>query len=509
MAPKGKGAGRRGPRDQGKSVHDGPAQKGSSPNGDAPQGAGKSKFAIINSKICQAADAGDLNWLLDVAAANLNSMSLVNISTAMQKLARLHKQDNSRLSFDDPRFSGLLQHIVRTLTTQLDREKTQTSPRCWSTITWSLASISARGPMVFNIFVLISRLSEACLDMFKPLELGNVLWAFAKVAHPNRGIFDAAEAHIRTHMQSFRSRNSKSTSATPSPDADVNWSSLSSTLLWAFAVMQFEPSPVMYHLADEYHKQVDHKAGCPLEISNFLWAVATLKMQPEMHVLKTVGDKAATVVKKFEIQELATSAWAFSSLGVRHDVFFQAVLSRLQNTTTQLRPHSAMQMFTALEHQARLGAPVPKDLDTSVFDSAHFLSSIGETGEMTTSEGMQQGLPLASVGGIAARNTSDAPAENELPSATHGIDELPMIAQVAYSIKNTFLHVEAAADVEARETVDVKALPPPLTIIPSAVSPEKLEHYRQHYQRFRAGDAVGAKGEVSDATSCKLTTGCL
>merc|ERR1719325_545835 len=41
-----------------------------------------------------------------------------------------------------------------------------------------------------------------------------------------------------------------------------------------------------------------------------------------------------------------------------------------------------------------------------------------------------------------------------------------------------------------------KRLPPPLDFIPSDISREKLEAYRKDYQEFRAGRATGAKGEV-------------
>jgi len=76
--------------------------------------------------------------------------------------------------------------------------------------------------------------------------------------------------------------------------------------------------------------------------------------------------------------------------------------------------------------------------------------------------------------------------------------------QVALSVKNTFLHFEEAACEEAEGACtdeQLARLPPPLPIIPDNVSAEKLEAYRMDYQKFRAGNAVGAKGEVSSSVA--------
>jgi len=52
---------------------------------------------------------------------------------------------------------------------------------------------------------------------------------------------------------------------------------------------------------------------------------------------------------------------------------------------------------------------------------------------------------------------------------------------------------------DQEESKEIKRLPPPLDFIPSDISREKLEAYRRDYQDFRAGRATGAKGEVQKA----------
>jgi hypothetical protein len=70
-----------------------------------------------------------------------------------------------------------------------------------------------------------------------------------------------------------------------------------------------------------------------------------------------------------------------------------------------------------------------------------------------------------------------------------------------FSVKNTFLDVMQADNSDGSSDSDdappLPPLPPALSIIPSSVSPEKLAAYRADYARFRVGNAIGAKGELS------------
>lgn len=70
------------------------------------------------------------------------------------------------------------------------------------------------------------------------------------------------------------------------------------------------------------------------------------------------------------------------------------------------------------------------------------------------------------------------------------------------SVKNTFLEVSEQPCDEQQALA--KPLPPPLEIIPPSVPAWQLEAYRVGYQKFRAGDAVGAKGELSTVGALDL-----
>mmetsp|Transcript_12489 Transcript_12489/g.35760 ORF Transcript_12489/g.35760 Transcript_12489/m.35760 type:complete len:292 (-) Transcript_12489:325-1200(-) len=75
---------------------------------------------------------------------------------------------------------------------------------------------------------------------------------------------------------------------------------------------------------------------------------------------------------------------------------------------------------------------------------------------------------------------------------------------MAMSVKNTFVHIDVHEGEEASDEEPPPPLPPSLDCIPSSVPPDVLEAYRQDYQRFRAGHASGAKGEVSALAALDL-----
>lgn len=59
---------------------------------------------------------------------------------------------------------------------------------------------------------------------------------------------------------------------------------------------------------------------------------------------------------------------------------------------------------------------------------------------------------------------------------------------------------------KTEELTTFTRLPPPLRIVPPDVSNDKLTAYRVNYQRFRAGMAVGAKGELTEVPMVDTTS---
>merc|ERR1719327_2308362 len=80
------------------------------------------------------------------------------------------------------------------------------------------------------------------------------------------------------------------------------------------------------------------------------------------------------------------------------------------------------------------------------------------------------------------------------PKGRHGLPDFGL----KYSVKNGFVHFSDGSDgSDISDSEPEFELPPPLDFLPAKVSLEKLQRFRVNYQRFRAGNANGAKGEIT------------
>jgi len=104
--------------------------------------------------------------------------------------------------------------------------------------------------------------------------------------------------------------------------------------------------------------------------------------------------------------------------------------------------------------------------------------------------------------------TGDSGSEKGGATVQSGDDAEPGTPQVV--VKNTFLHVEGCGYTDKRAFLQVRfgrPLPPPLEFIPCEVATDELLAFRIDYQMFRAGEAFGAKGELSDCPTTHFERG--
>jgi len=137
------------------------------------------------------------------------------------------------------------------------------------------------------------------------------------------------------------------------------------------------------------------------------------------------------------------------------------------------------------------------EVSSTVIDDDHFPERVGAA----TSMPLASRIAGASGGGGLIGSTEGAPA------AAGSSGSAGAAASMGYSIKNTFVHFEDDGEQEDQSdgAVATKPLGPSLDFIPDTISPEKLEAYRTDYQKFRAGSASGAKGEVSTLAALDLS----
>jgi len=301
----------------------------------------------LNMVICRAADHGSVNGLLNIVAAKQAEMNCVNITTALHRLARLTKESMHAVNAQDPRFLSLRYCTIAELERQLtEMPQGEPFPQCWATMSWAYAILPARDAELVRMYKVICELATPHLDSFRPFELTNLLWGYAKVGVPCVKLFGTACDVVMSNVRSF-----------PSPNL--------ATLVWAFVTVQSRPAGMLRQIAEEFGRHLDTHVPKPIELANMLWGLASARLHIKKQCLHAVGCKARDLLPAFKVQELTIISWAFSRLDARHDEFFLAAARRLIDSECFrqcVHGQGAANILWAFERQQDLGSAASSEL---------------------------------------------------------------------------------------------------------------------------------------------------
>jgi len=301
---------------------------------------------MMNAQVCKAADSGGANAVLDFVAQRHTSMSLVNLTTALHKLARCCK-DVQSFDVSDPRC------VLLRVQTRLKLQKhavpsAEPLPRCWATIAWAYATMLCRDEESLQSLELIGQIAVPHVKEFKPVELTNLLWAFAKLSVKNSALFHEAMYHILASSNHFSQSNL-------------------STIVWAYVTAQHTPCQQLLRSVGESFVKglVTAQYVNPTEITNFVWGVATAQLRLPSQLIAIVGDIASKELPQFKLHELSITAWSLSRLSTRHDAFFFAAAKALQTDRKlrhQIHPQGIANLLWAFAKQVELSSDVADEL---------------------------------------------------------------------------------------------------------------------------------------------------
>jgi len=162
-----------------------PARVGERPAGpDVPrQGGAQSRqwakravFPKINQTIIAAAEH-DLPTTVAVVEPLIPQMNLVNISTALHRLARL--SSSSPESLHQLRGHPVMPALLAAAATALDRARetgAQPKTQALSNVTWAMATMQT---LDLHLLTKVVALSEEVMPLFKAFELSGLLWGLA------------------------------------------------------------------------------------------------------------------------------------------------------------------------------------------------------------------------------------------------------------------------------------------------------------------------------------------
>jgi len=171
----------------------------------------RTTFPQVNSKIVAVAELGSLDLLLSTVKEYLPVMNLVNMSTALHRLAKLTAYDGhsqARLR-DHPVLAKLLAAAHATMMKSLVGNSLA-SCQALSNIVWAMATIKY---VDVPLLLVAGEIAHRRASEFKPFEMSSMLWAFARFDHAMpepkwmiAKLFErsAKEISFRTEQFSFR-----------------------------------------------------------------------------------------------------------------------------------------------------------------------------------------------------------------------------------------------------------------------------------------------------------------
>lgn len=294
------------PKGRGKGGGRNRQQRGTRRSGPAEPQVRRSTHPWINQQIILASDTGNLNQLVATVEAHLLEMNLVNLSTALHRLARMTQTD---YSVQMQLRRTLMPNILVSLREALKRAVYSASPprsQALSNITWALASMQL--PDIQCIELLAKQTTEQLGD-FKHFELSTTLWAFAKLGSIDVAVhkyvfpvFATASEYIVACLDKFTFRGLVMT-------------------LWAFATARQHDARLFRVVAAHLLPNL-HTANCQ-ELANTAWSFTTAGVHKE-RLFSRIAEEAIPRLAEFKPQELSSILWSFAAIGFCQEAFFEA-----------------------------------------------------------------------------------------------------------------------------------------------------------------------------------------
>jgi hypothetical protein len=244
-----------------------------------------------------------MQHLLCTVDEHLKHMNLVNMSTALHRLAKL--AGNRQQAELRKTLASLLEAVKQAL---IRSEQTGATPKCQalSNITWALATMQVVDVPLLSMIV---PRAYSQIANFKNFELCQLLWAFAKLGSANSTLCDSSAPlfapsaqFVMRHIDEFSFRALVMTA-------------------WSFATAKQQDSRLFYAIAMRLLPSL-HEANSQ-ELANTAWAFSTAGVFEE-DLFERLACVSIPRVLEFKPQELSSILWSFASINYSNEEFFEA-----------------------------------------------------------------------------------------------------------------------------------------------------------------------------------------
>ncbi|CAK0861377.1 unnamed protein product [Prorocentrum cordatum] len=407
---------------------DGPRQGGAR----SRQWAKRAVFPKINQAIIAAAEH-DLPTTIAVVEPLIPQMNLVNISTALHRLARL--SSSSPESLHQLRGHPVMPALLAAAAMALDRTRdtgAQPKTQVLSNVTWAMATMQT---LDLHLLTKVVALSEEVTSLFKAFELSGLLWGLATLGGLEPEVLRLAEPIFAR--------------ASGQVSGDFSFRCLVMTS-WAYAA-----------------------AG---------WRDAGL--------FQRLGDLMLPGLRSASGPELQSISWAFAAAGVHHGAVLSQVRWRLGGGGVGAADGGGATAPRATPREAARARRCPADRGGAPARArALHRPEAAEDTPACPEDAAATAQPGSCAEAAAAATEREPPAGGRVQQAAG--------TGWVCTVKNTFVDVSDGSTSSDESEDEAPLGPSLDCIPQGIIDPDELTAYRTSYQKFRSGKCRGAKGEVS------------
>lgn len=254
--------------------------------------------------------------ILGVVQNHVQDFHAVNSGTALHLLVQSTQEYRSN---DGTTMSQMLQAVRAECPRLLNRilVDVEKKPRDLATAAWSLAHLAVSHE---ETLAKLAREVEKAAGHFEGQDVANTMWAFTKLyVRHSRPLLGTLANVAMTHLKDYEPRHL----------VGAAWALANSRVL----------HEDYFWIAARIAQETRAKHWGPQDISNFLWAYATLRCEAPPPLESLVSRAAALGWHKFLPRELSITMWAVMTLGIRDSrpSVHSCVQRLLQHTARHLR----------------------------------------------------------------------------------------------------------------------------------------------------------------------------
>eukprot|EP00965_Chrysotila_dentata_P189381 6173288-Pleurochrysis_carterae.AAC.2 len=239
--------------------------------------------------------AESVDELFSIFARHGGLYSGINVSATWTRLAKLTR--GPTLSLDE-------KLLTLALHSKSMVERGELNARALANVAYAVARCTGKARLYTTpLFSAIADASTPQAYAFKPQELANTVWAFAKAEHKSAELFDAMARECVNRVDDLN----------PQDIANV---------AWAFATAGRSSPELFEALATTATALTEHYN--PQDLANTAWAFATAGYFPP-YLFDEIASAATAGIDQFKPQELANMAWAFATGAHEAPSLFDAI----------------------------------------------------------------------------------------------------------------------------------------------------------------------------------------